>query len=134
MMRFLADFFSRRIYWLLTAFIYCGSVHAGWFDRKDDPVDLILNQKNCTYMKVFRGKMVKGKFIRPDRWVGSKFSIGEPSIIATLKRIDDKTALFTNINNIGDGQGVKVYVSKTEQIVQAKLSDGHLILQCDLDR
>ena len=56
------------------------------------------------------------------------------SIIATLKRIDDKTALFTNVNNIGDGQGVRVYVSKTDQFVEAKLSDGHLIMQCELDR
>ncbi len=119
---------------LFALVLLSGPVHAGWFDRKDDPVDLILNQKNCTYMKAYRGKMVKGEFIRPDRWVGSKFSIGEPSIIATLKRIDDKTALFTNVNNIGDGQGVKVYVSKTDQFVQAKLSDGHLIMQCELDR
>ncbi|MEY3179760.1 MAG: hypothetical protein RL614_232 [Pseudomonadota bacterium] len=45
---------------------------AGLFDRKDDAVDLILNQKDCIYMKTYRGKMIKGDFIRPDRWTGSK--------------------------------------------------------------
>ncbi len=107
---------------------------AGLFDRKDDAVDLILNQKDCIYMKTYRGKMVKGDFIRPDRWTGSKFSIGEPTTIASLKRIDNKTALFTNVNNIGDGKGVKVYVSKTDQYVQASLQDGYPIMQCELQK
>ena len=109
-------------------------LQASWFDRKDDPVDLILNQKDCIYMKTYRGKMVKGDFIRPDRWTGSKFSIGEPTIIASLKRIDNKTALFTNVNNIGDGKGVKVYVSKTDQYVQASLQDGYPVMQCELQK
>lgn len=109
-------------------------LQASWFDRKDDAVDLILNQKDCIYMKTYRGKMVKGDFIRPDRWIGSKFSIGEPTIIASLKRIDNKTALFTNVNNIGDGKGVKVYVSKTDQYVQATLQDGYPIMQCELQK
>ncbi len=109
-------------------------LQAGWFDRHDDPVDLILNQKDCIYMKTYRGKLVKGDFIRPDRWTGSKFSIGEPTIIASLKRIDNKTALFTNVNNIGDGKGVKVYVSKTDQYVQASLQDGYPIMQCELQK
>jgi hypothetical protein len=107
---------------------------AGLFDRKDDAVDLILNQKDCIYMKTYRGKMVKGDFIRPDRWTGSKFSIGEPTTIASLKRIDNKTALFTNVNNIGDGKGVRVYVSKTDQYVQASLQDGYPIMQCELQK
>lgn len=109
-------------------------LQASWFDRKDDPVDLILNQKDCIYMKTYRGKMVKGDFIRPDRWTGSKFSIGEPTTIASLKRIDNKTALFTNVNNIGDGKGVKVYVLKTDQYVQASLQDGYPIMQCELQK
>jgi hypothetical protein len=109
-------------------------LQASWFDRKDDAVDLILNQKDCIYMKTYRGKMVKGDFIRPDRWTGSKFSIGEPTIIASLKRIDNKTALFTNVNNIGDGKGVKVYVSKTDQYVQASLQDGYPVMQCELQK
>lgn len=85
-------------------------------------------------MKTYRGKLVKGEFIRPDRWTGSKFSIGEPTIIATLKRVDSKTALFTNVNNIGDGKGVKVYVSKTDQFVEAKLQDGYPIMHCELQK
>jgi len=109
-------------------------LQASWFDRKDDPVDLILNQKDCIYMKTYRGKLVKGDFIRPDRWTGSKFSIGEPTIIASLKRIDNKTALFTNVNNIGDGKGVKVYVSKTDRYVEATLQDGYPIMQCELQK
>ncbi len=109
-------------------------LQASWFDRNDDPVDLIMNQKDCIYMKTYRGKLVKGDFIRPDRWTGSKFSIGEPTIIASLKRIDNKTALFTNVNNIGDGKGVKVYVSKTDQYVQASLQDGYPIMQCELQK
>jgi len=107
---------------------------AGLFDRKDDAVDLILNQKDCIYMKTYRGKMIKGDFIRPDRWMGSKFSIGEPTTIASLKRIDSKTALFTNVNNIGDGKGVKVYVYKNDRYVEATLQDGYPIMQCELQK
>ncbi len=118
----------------LIASFWMNAVYAGLFDRQKDPTTLILNQKECTYMKTYRGKMVNGEFIRPDRWVGSKFSIGEPTIIATLKRVDEKTAHFTNVNNIGDGRGVKVYVSKTNDALEAKLSDGSLIMQCTLDK
>ena len=107
---------------------------AGLFDRKDDAVDLILNQKDCIYMKTYRGKLVKGDFIRPDRWTGSKFSIGDPTTIASLKRIDSKTALFTNVNNIGDGKGVKVYVYKNDRYVEATLQDGYPIMQCELQK
>lgn len=107
---------------------------AGLFDRRDDAVDLILNQKDCIYMKTYRGKMIKGDFIRPDRWTGSKFSIGEPTTIASLKRIDSKTALFTNVNNIGDGKGVKVYVYKNDRYVEATLQDGYPIMQCELQK
>lgn len=107
---------------------------ASWFDRKDNPADLILNQKDCIYMKTYRGKLVNGEFIRPDRWTGSKFSIGEPTIIANLKRIDSKTALFTNVNNIGDGKGVKVYVSKNDRYIEATLQDGYPIMQCELQK
>ena len=85
-------------------------------------------------MKTYRGKTVNGEFIRHDRWVGSKFSIGEPTIIATLKRLDDTSAHFTNVNNIGDGKGVRVYVSKTSDAVEARLSDGALILVCHLNK
>lgn len=118
----------------LLSSVWINAAYAGLFDRQKDPVTLILNQKECTYMKTYRGKTVNGEFIRPDRWVGSKFSIGEPTIIATLKRVDDKTAHFTNVNNIGDGKGVKVYVSKTNDALEAKLADGSLIMQCQLDR
>lgn len=119
---------------VLLSSVWINAAYASLFDRQKDPVTLILNQKECTYMKTYRGKTVNGEFIRPDRWVGSKFSIGEPTIIATLKRVDDKTAHFTNVNNIGDGKGVKVYVSKTNDALEAKLADGSLIMQCQLDR
>ena len=114
--------------------LLANTAHAVLFDRPKDPVSSILNQKDCTYMKTYRGKTVNGEFIRPDRWVGSKFSIGEPTIIASLKRLDDKTAHFTNVNNIGDGKGVKVYVSKTTDTLEARLSDGALILICHLNK
>ena len=107
---------------------------AGLFDRKDDAVDLILNQKDCIYMKTYRGTMIKGDFIRPVRGTGSKFSIGAPPTIASLKRIDSKTALFTNVNNIGDGKGVKVYVYKNDRYVEATLQDGYPIMQCELQK
>jgi hypothetical protein len=94
----------------------------------------MLNQKDWTYMKTYRGKTVNGEFIRPDRWVGSKFSIGEPTIIANFKRLDEKTAHFTNVNNIGDGQGVREYVGKTTDALEARLSDGSLILVCHLNK
>ncbi len=109
-------------------------LQASWFERKDDPAGLILNQKDCLYMKTYRGKLVNGDFIRPDRWTGSKFSIGEPTTIASIKRIDSKTALFTNVNNIGDGKGVKVYVTRTDQYVEATLQDGYPIMQCNLQK
>ena len=44
------------------------------------------------------------------------------------------SAHFTNVNNIGDGKGVKVYVSKTSDAVEARLSDGALILACHLNK
>ena len=62
------------------------------------------------------------------------FSIGEPTIIASFTRLDDKSAHFTNVNNIGDGKGVRVYVSKTSNAVEARLSDGALILECHLNK
>lgn len=104
------------------------------FERPKDPSTQILNQKDCVYMKAYRGKTVNGEFIRLDRWVGSKFSVGEPTIIASFKRVDDKTAHFTNVNNIGSGQGVRVYISKTSTTIDAKLIDGSLILQCRSDK
>ena len=122
------------IYATLFSCLLANTAHAVLFDRPKDPASLILNQKECTYMKTYRGKTVNGEFIRPDRWVGSKFSIGEPTTIASLKRIDSKTALFTNVNNIGDGKGVKVYVHKNDRYVEATLQDGYPIMQCELQK
>jgi hypothetical protein len=123
-------FFLSAIFLLLTSQLASAFI----FNRPDSPADAILNQKDCIYMKTYRGKMIKGEFIRPDRWVGSKFSIGEPTIIASMKRIDDKTALFTNVNNIGDGKGVKVYITQTNDQIEAKLIDGALIMQCNVQK
>ena len=122
------------IFATLFSYLLANTAHAFLFDRPKDPAGLILNQKDCTYMKTYRGKTVNGEFIRPDRWVGSKFSIGEPTIIASFKRLDDKSAHFTNVNNIGDGKGVRVYVSKTSDAVEARLSDGALILACHFNK
>jgi hypothetical protein len=122
------------VFTALLTFLLTSPAHAGLFDRPKDPAAMMLNQKDCTYMKTYRGKTVNGEFIRPDRWVGSKFSIGEPTIIANFKRLDEKTAHFTNVNNIGDGQGVRVYVGKTTDALEARLSDGSLILVCHLNK
>ena len=52
----------RLIFIFATLFscLFANTAHAVLFDRPKDPASLILNQKDCTYMKTYRGKTVNG--------------------------------------------------------------------------
>ena len=108
---------------LLLALMSCSTVWAGLLDFLKSPATLIMNQKNCTYMKQITGEVVNGRFIIS--------SVG--AVVMSMEKLDDDRVVATMQTE--DRRSYVLNVKKSKGSITASLTrpQGSLLfLECSL--
>lgn len=114
---------GKRAVILLLALISWGTAWAGVLDWFKSPVELIMNQKNCTYLnKQMPGEMINGKFI---------FSPRQRVVVAliSLEKLDSNRVVARRESG-EDRRALVLDVKKSDGAVSATLAlpDGNAVL------
>ena len=108
---------------LLLALISWGTAWAGVLDWFKSPVELIMNQKNCTYLnRQMPGEMINGKFIFSPRQ-------GVVVVLISLEKLDSNRVVARRESG-EDRRALVLDVKKSDGAVSATLAlpDGNAVL------
>ena len=106
---------------LFLALMSSGTACAALLDFFKSPSDLIMNQKNCTFMKNMTGEVISGRFVLS----------GAGAVVMSMEKVDDNRA-FARIEQ-GDPRALLLEVKKSKGAVTATHAPSALlVLECTL--
>ena len=106
------------LFWALTS---SGTAWADLLDFLKSPSDLIMNQKNCIFMKNLAGEVVNGRFILS----------GAGAVVMSMEKLDDNRASARMEQE--DRKVLVLDVKKSKGVITAThASSTLLVLECTL--
>lgn len=103
------------------ALMSSGTAWAALLDFLKSPSDLVMNQKNCTFMKNMTGEVVNGKFIYS----------GAGVVVMSIEKLDDDRALVRMEQE--DRRVLLLDVKKSKGAITATHAPSALlVLECTL--